>query len=52
MSGVARGIKKAHNPDCVVVGVDPVRVDLVTPVDFRLHALSLRLVRFSPCQPL
>jgi cystathionine beta-synthase len=40
VSGVARGIKKAHNPDCVVVGVDPVRIDLVTPVDFRLHPLS------------
>ena len=40
VSGIARGIKKAHNPDCVVVGVDPVRVDLVTPVDFCLHALS------------
>ena len=24
ISGVAKGIKKAHNPDCVVVGVDPV----------------------------
>ena len=52
LSGVARGIKKAHNPDCVVVGVDPVCVHLVTPVDFCLHALSLRLVRFSPCHPL
>jgi cystathionine beta-synthase len=40
LSGIARGMKKAHNPDCVVVGVDPVRVDLVTPVDFYLHALS------------
>ena len=40
VSGVARGIKKAHNPDCVVVGVDPVRVDPVTPVGFCLHALS------------
>jgi cystathionine beta-synthase len=40
VSGVARGIKKAHNPDCVVVAVDPVRVDLVTPVDFCSHALS------------
>lgn len=39
MSGVARGIKKAHNRDCVVVGVDPVCVDLVTPVDSCLHAL-------------
>jgi cystathionine beta-synthase len=25
VSGVAIGIKKAHNSDCVVVGVDPVR---------------------------
>jgi cystathionine beta-synthase len=25
VSGVARGVKKAHNSDCVVVGVDPVR---------------------------
>lgn len=25
VSGVAKGIKKAHNPDCVVIGVDPVR---------------------------
>jgi len=37
VSGIARGIKKAHNPDCVVVGVDPVRVDFVTPVDFCLY---------------
>ena len=52
VSGIARGIKKAHNPDCVVVSVDPVRVDLITLVDFFLHARSLRLVRFSPYQPL
>jgi cystathionine beta-synthase len=32
VSGVARGIKKAHNADCVVVGVDPVR----RPCHFRL----------------
>src|SRR6266404_4113014 len=25
VSGVASGIKKTHNKDCVVVGVDPVR---------------------------
>lgn len=25
VSGVAKGIKTAHNPDCIVVGVDPVR---------------------------
>jgi cystathionine beta-synthase len=24
VSGVAKGIKKAHNPDCIVIGVDPV----------------------------
>src|SRR6266851_8231911 len=24
ISGVAKGIKRAHNPDCIVVGVDPV----------------------------
>ena len=29
ISGVARGIKKSHNKDCVVVGVDPVRSRLV-----------------------
>lgn len=51
VSGVARGIKKAHNPDCVIVGVDPVRVDLVTLVD-SAYTRSLRLVRVSPCQPL
>jgi len=31
VSGVARGIKKAHNPDCVVVGVDPVGSLLALP---------------------
>jgi cystathionine beta-synthase len=25
ISGVAKGIKRTHNPGCVVVGVDPVR---------------------------
>jgi cystathionine beta-synthase len=25
ISGVAKGIKGTHNPDCIVVGVDPVR---------------------------
>ena len=25
VSGLSRAIKKEHNPDCVVVGVDPVR---------------------------
>ena len=25
ITGVSRAIKKAHNPDCVIVGVDPVR---------------------------
>jgi cystathionine beta-synthase len=25
VSGVAKGIKRNHNPGCVVVGVDPVR---------------------------
>lgn len=31
VSGIARGIKKAHNPDCVVVGVDPVGSLLASP---------------------
>ncbi|KAF8498598.1 pyridoxal phosphate-dependent enzyme beta subunit [Russula emetica] len=31
VSGVARGIKKAHNADCVVVGVDPVGSLLALP---------------------
>ncbi|KAH9995537.1 pyridoxal phosphate-dependent enzyme beta subunit [Russula vinacea] len=31
VSGVARGIKKAHNADCVVVGVDPVGSVLALP---------------------
>ena len=26
ITGVSRAIKKRHNPDCVVVGVDPVGV--------------------------
>jgi cystathionine beta-synthase len=25
VSGVAKGIKKAHNSHCIIVGVDPVR---------------------------
>jgi cystathionine beta-synthase len=25
ISGVAKGIKRTHNPGCIVVGVDPVR---------------------------
>ncbi|KAI0305856.1 tryptophan synthase beta subunit-like PLP-dependent enzyme [Multifurca ochricompacta] len=31
VTGVARGIKKAHNPDCVIVGVDPVGSVLALP---------------------
>ncbi|KAI9459041.1 pyridoxal phosphate-dependent enzyme beta subunit [Russula earlei] len=31
VSGVAKGIKKAHNPDCIVVGVDPVGSALALP---------------------
>jgi len=31
ISGVAKGIKKAHNPDCIVVGVDPVGSALSLP---------------------
>ena len=26
ITGVSRALKKTHNSDCVVVGVDPVRV--------------------------
>ena len=26
--GISRALKKAHNSDCIVVGVDPVRVIL------------------------
>jgi len=37
ISGVAKGIKKAHNPDCVVVGVDPVGRILVPRNDLGLH---------------
>ncbi|KAI0255926.1 tryptophan synthase beta subunit-like PLP-dependent enzyme [Lactifluus subvellereus] len=31
VSGVAKGIKRTHNPDCVVVGVDPVGSILAVP---------------------
>ncbi|KAH9995416.1 pyridoxal phosphate-dependent enzyme beta subunit [Russula compacta] len=31
VSGVAKGIKTAHNPDCIVVGVDPVGSVLALP---------------------
>jgi len=31
ISGIAKGIKKAHNPDCIVVGVDPVGSILAQP---------------------
>lgn len=26
ISGISRAIKKAHNPDCTIVGIDPVRL--------------------------
>ncbi|VDB90619.1 unnamed protein product [Peniophora sp. CBMAI 1063] len=31
VSGIAKAIKKAHNPDCIVVGVDPVGSILALP---------------------
>jgi len=31
VSGVARGIKKVHNPGCIVIGVDPVGSALALP---------------------
>jgi len=31
ITGVARGIKKAHNKDCIVVGVDPVGSVIAVP---------------------
>ena len=37
ISGVAKGIKKAHNPDCIVVGVDPVGRFPVPRNDLGLH---------------
>jgi len=47
VSGVAKGIKKAHNRDCVVVGVDPVRRPRPFPPELA-HLRSRRLVPFSP----
>jgi cystathionine beta-synthase len=29
VSGVAKGIKRAHNPGCIVVAVDPVRYSYI-----------------------
>ena len=40
ISGVAKGIKKAHNPDCVVVGVDPVSRVLVRRNDLGSHMFT------------
>ena len=40
ISGVAKGIKKAHNPDCVVVGVDPVSRVLVRRNDLCSHMFT------------
>jgi cystathionine beta-synthase len=38
ISGVAKGIKEVHNPDCIVVGVDPVgRVLFLETVSLSLH---------------
>jgi cystathionine beta-synthase len=51
VSGVARGIKKAHNSDCVVVGVDPVRQPCLLSFDICLNTRSVRLVPFSPSLP-
>ncbi|KAI0272523.1 pyridoxal phosphate-dependent enzyme beta subunit [Gloeopeniophorella convolvens] len=31
VSGVAKGIKKTHNPACIVVGIDPIGSDLAFP---------------------
>ena len=47
VTGVARGIKKSHNKDCIVVGVDPVR-SRPRPFSPELaHLRSRRLVPFS-----
>ena len=48
ITGVARGIKKAHNKDCIVVGVDPVRRTTSSPElahfrSYRSDPLSLSL---------
>ena len=40
ISGVAKGIKKAHNPDCIVVGVDPVSHFVVPRKNHDLHAFT------------
>lgn len=36
VTGISRAIKKVHNPDCVIVAVDPVWVS---------HSLALNLVK-------
>lgn len=41
ITGVARGIKKAHNKDCIVVGVDPVRRTISSPELAHFHPYRL-----------
>lgn len=30
ITGISRALKKTHNPDCIVVGIDPVRIPYAT----------------------
>lgn len=39
ITGISRAIKKTHNPDCVVVGIDPVRTCLAIIFWFNLMVL-------------
>lgn len=43
VTGISRAIKKTHNPDCIIVGVDPVRLYLTSVIyDLRSHFITER----------
>ena len=44
VSGTARGLKKSHNKDCIVVGVDPVRSSTPPPSPRAYSSLTLTQV--------
>ena len=48
VTGVARGIKKAHNKDCIIVGVDPVRRLFPSPGDCSLTRTQVGSVMAVP----
>ncbi|KAF8141544.1 pyridoxal phosphate-dependent enzyme beta subunit [Boletus edulis] len=40
ITGISRALKKTHNPDCIVVGIDPVGSILAFPDSLNEHGIS------------